>query len=290
MIRPFPKPRLFPRPNLTRLQKAKRMTIALGILGQQCLVIAADTEENYGAQKYQSGKIASVWRGGNKPTGSIIVSGAGSGDHIDAASDEIKKAFVDFTGSMDEFESWLRTFIHEFYSKHVMPFVRARVESPEFELIIGARHEHDNRLWTTRHTTLSVHTPFAVVGINRGGSQALLRQLYKPIPNLHITSLLAAYVIRQAKLSSVSIGMDTEIRFIYLEGHSVVPDETIRAWEEIFSRYQNLQREFFSYVSGFIPMAPEKRRDLQEMMEELQKITTDLAALPAVVMPSASQK
>ena len=83
--------------------------------------------------------------------------------------------------------------------------------------------------------------------------------------------------------------MDTEIRFIYLEGHSVVPDETIRAWEEIFSRYQNLQRDFFLMFPGLFPW-PQKRRDLQEMTEELQKITTDLAALPACCHAVSFQK
>jgi 20S proteasome alpha/beta subunit len=265
------------------------MTIALGILGQQCLVIGADTEENYGAQKYQQGKIVSSWRGGDNPHGSICISGAGSAPHIEAASDEIVKQFRSFSATMEEFESWLANFVYEFYSRHVMPFVgRVSVdEVPEFELVIGARHEHTTRLWTTHKTTLNKNSPYVVIGISRGASQALLARLFRPLPSLNVAAILAAYVIRQAKLSSISVGLDTEIRFIYMEGHSVVPEEKIKAWEEIFAKYESVQREMFSYLSGYreldikLPGAVvTKKRELKDVLRDLRKMHIELSRVP----------
>jgi hypothetical protein len=265
------------------------MTIALGILGQQCLVIGADTEESYGSQKYQQGKIISFWRGGPNPLGAICISGAGSAAHIDASAQEIVRYFEHFTGTMDEFETWLKDFVRTFWVRHIKPFVGRVSDVPEFELVIGARHEHTTRLWTTQQTVINRNNPYVVVGISRGASQALLGQLYQPFPSLNVAALLATYVIRQAKLSAIGVGLDTEIRFIYLEGSSLVPDERIKAWEEIFSRYQHLQREMFSYVSGFSELVVRlpgvvvnKKRELRDVIRDLKKMRKELSKLPVI--------
>jgi 20S proteasome alpha/beta subunit len=54
------------------------MTIVLGILSSDGVVLAADREEEDGYLKNDRGKILNVFRG-IQPVGSIAVSGAGDG-------------------------------------------------------------------------------------------------------------------------------------------------------------------------------------------------------------------
>ena len=62
MIRPFPKPRPFPRSNL-RLPTGKRMTIAIGMRCAGGIVFGADTEECLGDMRRRVHKI---------PTGDFV--------------------------------------------------------------------------------------------------------------------------------------------------------------------------------------------------------------------------
>lgn len=279
------------------------MTIALGLMGSHCLVMGADTQETWGGQKYQQGKIMSAWRAAPNP-GAICVSGAGAGDHIDAAAQEIVKAFLKFSGTMDEYELSLKGFVENFYKRHVFPFVSRGVpDAPEFQLIIGVRHAHESRLWTTAETVMPSKMPYAVVGVSRGASIALLGQFYQPFPSLNVTAMLAAYIIRQAKLGADGVGLATEIRFIIGEMGGIVPEETIEAWDEIFGNYHWLQREMFAYIAGFSPIVPRlpgvvvpRSMEFRNLIRELKKMRKQLAALPAMtglieeVMPSTSGK
>ena len=289
MINPHPKPQSFPKPVPKRLPERKRMTIALGILGHQCLVVGADTQETYGYEKYPHGKIMSAWRGAPNPLGAICITGAGNAAAIDMAAQEIIKHFQQFTGTMDEFEEWLKKFIHRFYSRHITPLLGRINKDIDYELIIAARHERRSHLWTTTETFISRTEPYAVVGISRAPSSSLLGQLYPESPSLTVTAMLASYVIRQAKLSAEGIGFDTEIRFIFRDGTSIVPDKTVKAWEEIFARYQPLQREIFSYVTGFSPLdirlpgiVVRKKREFRDTLRDLKKMRAELDKWPAI--------
>jgi hypothetical protein len=271
------------------------MTIALGIMGHECMVIGADTQETWGSQKYEQGKIMSAWRGTPNPLGAICISGAGDAACIDVSAQQIVRKFQDFSGTMEEFESWMAEYLNTFYRKHVMPFVGRTEDVPEFQLIIAARHERKSCLWTTTRSLLRPIQPYAVVGISRGSSQSLIGQLYPIFPSLNVASLLAAYVVRQAKLSADGVGLQTEIRFIFQDGTGVVPERTIQKWEEIFSNYQSLQREIFSYLSGFqhlkirLPgVVSPKEREWNDVVKDLEEIRNELSKFP--VLPGLDEQ
>lgn len=288
MIYGLAKPHLH-KPKYKRLPEARRMTIALGIIGQQCIVVAADTQEVYGSGKYPHGKIVSAWRGGPNPLGAICISGAGDAACINVAGQEIVKKFQGFTGTLDEFEVWLRKYVHEFYGKYVMPFVKHGDDRPEFQLLIAMRHERKSCLWITERNLMEEVQPFTVIGITRASSHALLGQLYQPFPSLNVAAYLAAYVVRQAKLSSSDVGFQTEIRFIFREGTSIVPEDTIQKWEEVFSKYQFFQREIFSWLCDFRPLkvmlpgiVSEKERGLKDVLRDLKRFQKELSKFPVM--------
>ena len=294
MISPFPKPhpnfkpRLSPRPRYERLPKEPRMTIALGIIGQQCAVVGADMQETWGSEKYHQGKIMSAWRG-DPASGAICVSGAGAATHIDAAAQELVAKFQKFTGTMEELEAIIKKHVKDFYLAHVMPFIGRTDDVPDFQLLIVVRHAHQTAMWITSKTVTEKVGPYAVIGISRGSSQALLGQVYKPFPSLNVASLLAAYVIRQAKLGIDGIGLESEIRFIFREGIGFVPPRTVRKWEEVFEEYQYLQREIFGYLSGFRELkirlpgsVVPSNRELKDMVKDLKKMQAQLAKFPVI--------
>ena len=60
---PKPLPRHTPRPKPQRLPERKRMTICIGIVASDGVVIAADREESSGDFKNDTGKILHTFRG-----------------------------------------------------------------------------------------------------------------------------------------------------------------------------------------------------------------------------------
>jgi hypothetical protein len=292
-----PKPRPINPRSLKRLpEEGKRMTIALGILGHNCLIVGADTQETYGDQKYEQGKIASSQRSDPYPRGAICVSGAGDGPHIDAISEQIIEYFQNFSGTMDEFEVWLRKFVSDFYRAHVMPFVGKVDSPPGYRLIIAVRHDRKFRLWTTSKTVVSKVMPYAVVGISAGSSSALLNQLYKAFPSVNNAAMLAAYVIRQAKLSADGVGLDTEIRFIYGDYVGIVSADKIQGWEYVFAKYQWVLKEMFSHICGYreldilLPGSPVKHtlefKHLARVLRGMRKELSKLPVIPGLDEPS----
>ncbi|HEV3139507.1 MAG TPA: hypothetical protein VGY57_03270, partial [Vicinamibacterales bacterium] len=78
------------------------MTIALGILADDGVVIAADTQETIGYSKLNQGKIAAF--GHRRPDGNwrhCLFSGAGPAVYIDACRDQFMKAFASERANAD---------------------------------------------------------------------------------------------------------------------------------------------------------------------------------------------
>ena len=61
------------------------MTIAVGILASDGVVIAADREEGDGYLKTDTGKVSQTFKG-TAPIGSIAITGAGTGPYLDEAA------------------------------------------------------------------------------------------------------------------------------------------------------------------------------------------------------------
>src|SRR5437899_3200980 len=96
---PFQKPYAFPPKPRRRLLERKRMTIALGILASDGIVVAADRLESYGGQfKLDQSKIlpvSTVYPDDVNPEliGACLISGAGDAGHIDALTEQLAKDF-----------------------------------------------------------------------------------------------------------------------------------------------------------------------------------------------------
>jgi hypothetical protein len=117
------------------------MTIALGILAHDGVVLAADsqiTQEAY--LKTGRTKIIIGSNFDHPEHGVIAISGSGSLGYIDAARAEIVNAFMkNHDSSLAEFEEILKERVNDFYSRHVLPFASQDYrERPDFQLLIAA--------------------------------------------------------------------------------------------------------------------------------------------------------
>src|SRR5438132_1411166 len=78
-------------PKPRRLPQRKRMTIALGILASNGVVLAADTEESYEGWKGEHGKITGVGAQATKGGNCCLITGAGDALYIDAIARDLRE-------------------------------------------------------------------------------------------------------------------------------------------------------------------------------------------------------
>jgi 20S proteasome alpha/beta subunit len=109
------------------------VTIALGIIARDGIVIAADREEGDGYLKTDRGKILQVFRGRN-PVGWIAISGAGNGPALDEVARLLGDTFCEEEESTAGQAKDALTKVHRsYYEKTVLPF--APTERPDYELV-----------------------------------------------------------------------------------------------------------------------------------------------------------
>jgi hypothetical protein len=260
--------------------------------GDGSLLTATDTQETYtNGGKVDSGKIISAWR--PDPLGAINVAGTGDTPYINALSQEIVKQFQAFHGTADELDSRVRHIVEEFYRVHILPLVGKLDDAnvPEASLLIAARHEGTGKLWTTERTLVTEATPFDCLGIGAATANALLNRLYPLYPTLDSVAILAAYVIYRVKSSVDGCGLKTEIRFIHRDRPGAVPFSLIDEWENLFRKYDRLEREVFYHAMNFVirppaPMMglegalPLQMKPLSEIVKEIEQMREDFAKLP----------
>jgi hypothetical protein len=193
------------------------MTIALGLLAKDGLVLAADTEETYGASlKHKHTKIwaalATDQSGDEAKFRCCVVSGAGDGSYIDAISRQIVESVTKREELPDaEIESGFRATLRDFYAEHVLPFAADR-NPPEFELLIGVQLPQARLLRTGRNVLYEPFGDFIACGSGLTMAYPLLSRFYQgPRPDVRTAVLVAAYVMYHTKEAVPGCGKATEI-------------------------------------------------------------------------------
>lgn len=242
-----------------------RMTIALGMLAQGGIVIAADREQSDETLKSEQGKIHSFWRVNR---GTVAISGAGNGPYLDAITSEIQEWFMDdetkFKSS--EFGKEVRGKNHEFYTKSVLPFAPYE-SSVDYELLVafapaptkmevamakkfGGVLGGRRKLWTSHKLSVLQEDPFAAVGIGRTTAHSLLLKYWVPFISIEIAATLAAYIVYQVKRTVKDVGLETDV--LVVSGglpHHLTRHE-ISAMEARFAEYEYSECENLFYSFG----------------------------------------
>jgi hypothetical protein len=229
------------------------VTICIGLLAQDGIVIAADAQESDSYFKRSAQKIM-TWHtfglsGGNSShPAACLIAGAGDGGFIDAFTMEFL-AGVRGEMTMSEFEKYAAKKIESFYSTHVLPLLTVS-QDVDFGVLIGAHFQYMTRLYKSYRTSFH-HVAAAATAIGIGAQFALQTIDRFPFSDVAHTEITAAAVISATKDCIEGCGKYTDIVSIH---NPRVPDEVhssrlqpperpitrvasrkIARWEESFS-------------------------------------------------------
>jgi len=241
------------------------MTIALGILATDALVVAADTEESDGYLKSLQSKIrvstqmeltGSIGNGpgtgvpsrAQQSAASAIV-GAGTAGYVDAVRDRLWQPCLDNSKRDDpEFIRSIELPLSAFYRDHVIPFGSFRsADRPEFELLLAASHkdaapQNIHRVFVTDNTTVRRCSRYAAIGSGGVFARMLLKRLYpESALDMPSAAILAAYVTFQVKESIPGCGKFTEIVVLKRGDRLYLPWRLLRDMETVFLEHARLE-------------------------------------------------
>ena len=249
------------------------MTIAIGLIANDGVVIAADRQETEGDQKKEQRKIDTLWAGG---IGSLVVSGAGNGPYIDSMTMRLQRAFASKVGTRSDNEEMTENFraTHAaFYTAAVLPFAGYQpYERPDYELLFGcstvAKHHF---LWYSQNLTLNRVHGYRAVGVGASTAESLLKKFYVARLPLKVAISLAAYVVYQVKNSVEGCGFGTDV--LFTQAHTPpcrVSGQTLKEMEDAFAKFRFIERDdLFKMIGGGI--VPENRN-----VKEWSKFRRDL--------------
>jgi hypothetical protein len=230
------------------------MTICIGMLATDGIVIAADALESGGyldrpVQKIMTW-VASAPGSVQRFSAACVVTGAGDAGFIDAFTAELLSG-LHWEMTMMEFESYAKEKVQDFYSKHVIPALSID-RNCDFSVLIGAAFGATNpRLFQTYKSTLRSATELCMA-IGVGGEYANQLKEYFPFSGIRQTEVSAAAIISSVKDCVPGCGKYTDIVSLYnhriasdeAHGSRLVPPPTLMArvsplwiqeWERSFS-------------------------------------------------------
>jgi hypothetical protein len=227
------------------------MTIALGILANDGVVIAADTQETTEFSKTESYKIYS--RVVEDEERAISISGAGDAGYLDVLMQDIAKAFID-TRDPADVEQKLRAACHAFHSAHIIPMKVPEHLRPR--VVAGLHWKKEatpSFLMTNAGSAMSRQKRPVAVGFGQPHASILLGRALPEHPKdtpVQLAALVAAYTIFRVKNSTEGCGLGTHVT-VLTDGHGKhFARSTIKALEEHFETYEALENSLFGYVIG----------------------------------------
>jgi 20S proteasome alpha/beta subunit len=259
-----------------RLSRRRLLTIALGLVAHDGVVIAADRQSTEGGHKKPQRKIESLWA---LSVGALLVSGAGTASYIETMTQRLRFAFGT-TQSRDSADGMTEEFraVHSaFYSEAVLPFAPYEFQQrPDYELLFGCSTDKRHLLWYSEKLTLNQVDGFRAVGVGASAAEALLSKFYVTNLPLKVAIALAAYVVYEVKNSVEQCGFETDVLFTQsgMPPARVSP-EPLKEMEEAFLRFRLVERdELFQFIGGgSVPRARNAkkwnklRRDLRKTFE-----------------------
>jgi len=247
------------------------MTIALGIIAHDGIVVAADTEETTGYMKSSQTKILSVLGGmtvgepnetvsmeykKDDPLGACAITGAGNSGYIDCIGMKFAEEFAGNPGK--DLEYVFGKCLKEFYDEHVIPFAAfPDHDRPQLEMLVAVHRMSRSNLFVTDRSTIRSVQKYKAVGMGSVFAEIILKRLWRPA-DIPSTQILAAYIAFMAKEHIESCGKYTTVTTLHgprpfvltdkgVPLKTVYPDKAIThmAWQEI----DDLERIFRKYYA-----------------------------------------
>lgn len=230
-------------------RRKPKMTIAIGILASDGIVVGADTQHTWATLKLSATKLVT---GQN-----IVVTGSGDSFYIETIGKLLTKhAQVNPEDDCDQLEERFGGILEDFYERKVVPFAKFK-DRPEFELIIGAERNGERRLWLTNMATLGHQDLFAVSGTGAPYVTSPLATLLDPrLTKPHkLTCAFAwktlAYAVSLAKEHVEDCGKHTHVAVLRDGAVKAIPEANIKVIEYHLARSSEDQVLGIQYALGY---------------------------------------
>lgn len=272
MLSAPPVPRPSPRPVPRRLPARKRMTIAIGILATDGVVVAADTQESVpGYWKRDQGKISGRVVMSNGYHAAYLSTGSGDARFIDAMSGTLSNGILGPPPGIEEIEARIERKLYAFHKKHIFPL---KSEIPDFDLLIAAQCSGSARLWVTRLSSVTESQNFDAVGIGAHYAVSFLGRLWKyGALDVEAAARLAAYVVYRTKQYIEGCGNYTDVSYLRANDITELTRDQTEAMERQFRLYsEQLEPELLRSVFGADITAGHLSREIRKMRRKLEDI------------------
>ena len=259
------------------------MTIAIGILANDGVVIAADTEETLGEIiKYSVNKVSGAYR--FSKTGyprSMVMAGSGHGHYIDAFSDVLKGVVNSDDPALDKNpHEVLDSALERFYVRKVVPLMRLPMEErPEFRVVIGLIAGGKSHLFVSDGATLRREEHFAVVGAGGLIAKPLLSAYvgYQGSRAMSVreAAIAAAHAAYEAK-SVTGVGGDTDVLAMFDQGkHARIVPPDYEPLDRLFKHYSSVLRP--AVLRSVIGIQPSERiaKEIERLRDGFRSVVGD---------------
>jgi 20S proteasome alpha/beta subunit len=233
------------------------MTIAVGVLGADAMILAADSQEGYGydgGMRLQTYRIAfeGSWStDDNDDNRAIGVTGAGDSDYLSIIKHRIMEEFKQYD-DLQSFETHLHESVCSFYEKHVIPFNSQQWGNLAVDLIVAGVIQNTSAMWYTSRNVVTPCSGWVARGSGESWVKYLLKESSTDIKMKEAT-ILAAYAVFVAKQRAEGCGMHTELIAIPRDNSLVyVADrKALDAMGKLFAKYEEHERRsFWSALHG----------------------------------------
>jgi 20S proteasome alpha/beta subunit len=250
------------------------MTIAVGMLATNGVVLAADTQLTYGSfAKSEGGKVMAVSKRGVSAWG--VTGATDRYGYLASLGQTLARDFETHIDAADKASTAIRTeeLLHEFHERHVIPFP----DLPAINLLIGYQKGKELALWKSDRSTLSEYDDAAAVGIGEYVANGLLSRYWTPLLSIPQAIALATYVISVVKRSVDGCGLYTQVIAIEESCHYLVAQSLVNRIDDLWRSFIEdvepaILREALGAQSFKRGQTPEGFRvQMAESLEELEK-------------------
>lgn len=252
------------------------MTIALGILAKDGVVIAADTEETLDVIKYSGNKVRGAAHFAvGRPGRFLLVAGAGAAHYIDAFSETLEALVHDKSPRFDtEPHVVIDEALEQFYMRKVVPLAGYPVgERPDFRVIIGLVAGGKSHLFVSDGATLRRENRFAAIGAGELVARPLINSYigHSSARSMSVreAAIVAALSAHEAK-AVTGVGGDTDVLAMWDNGSMsrIVPPDYAPLEQVLKQVTETLRPSVVRAVIG--------RKDPTEISAEIERIRTNI--------------
>ncbi len=230
------------------------MTIALGILTPDGVVIAADTQESWGSEgaaKTSGQKI--ITRLDRQHRRACSATGAGWAGYLDAINQALTDRFL-AARIPQATERALRAELQKFYAAHILPqCVYPPDDQPAVDVLMGLSWANSPpMLLANQRSAFRRCKEYVAVGAGSAHASMLLGRLLPPKAEttVDLAAYLAAYVIFHVKSYVIGCGMDTHVTVLKDGNAKYLSRDTISMLEYHFQAYLDVDAQAVNYLIG----------------------------------------